>query len=113
MLLDNPPKIKTKTLLRFINNPSTFSEATGYAVLSNDCDTINEIINKSLYFQIKPLQTLLNILTQSKCRVVKGYLTVLASSKNLIISQMAKSYLKEYENNLKKVFIYQNKSSKE
>ena len=95
-----------KVLLRYLNNPATFSEATGYAITTNSCSVIDKIIDKSLFFQLSPLDTLLSILVQSKCSSVKGYLFVLKSSKNNYLANMAKKYLKQYSDNSKKEFLY-------
>ncbi len=108
LLLDNPPPLPDKVLLRYLNKPATFSEATGYAITTNNCNVIDKIIDKSLYFQPSPLETLLSILIQSKCSSVKGYLTVLKSSQSKTISDMAEKYLKQYNENNKKEFIYKN-----
>ncbi len=108
LILESPPKLPDSVLLRYLNKPATFSEATGYAIVTNSCNVIDKIIDKSLFFQKSALQTLLSIIIQSKCSSVKGYLNVLSSSKNINLSNMAKKYLEQYNDNFKKEFIYKN-----
>lgn len=108
LILDSPPKLPDTVLLRYLNKTATFSEATGYAIVTNSCNVIDTIIDKSLYFQKSAVQTLLSIIIQSKCSSVKGYLNVLSSSKNINLSNMAKEYLKQYNDNFKKEFTYKN-----
>jgi len=106
--LESPPNLSDKVLIRFLNNPATFSEATGYAILTNHCAVINKIIDKSLLFNQSALETLLSIIIQSKCKSVEGYLGVLKSSRNINISNMADDFLKQYIENSQKEFIYKN-----
>jgi len=103
---DVQPLLPDHVLLRFLELPSTFSEATGYAILTNHCSVINKIIDKSIYFNSQALDTLLSILVQSSCQVVEGYLSVLTSSQNQELVELAKKYLKEQKKNFQKEIIY-------
>jgi hypothetical protein len=105
--LDSPPVLPDKILLRFLENPSTFSEATGYSIITNNCNTINKIIDRSIYFNSSSLKALLSILVQSKCKVIEGYLNVLKSS-TYVNKSIIDEYLKQYKNNLQKEFTYKN-----
>jgi len=110
---DKYPKLPAKIMNKFINNPATFSEASGYAVLSNDCDNIGKMIENSLTYRMEPLMLMMEILSQSKCEIAKGYMFVLSGSRYNKISSLAKKNFKEMINNPKEIIYKDGKRVKE